>query len=142
MCARLCTLGHLPSCGWDGTASTSYACIVAQAPTQAGYGDGGYCGELCDCDDDCTDPWAICLGLASVPGADRPWAATVVAQSGRAGVCTDPDDAPGGSPGIPCVGGAGGAGGSSAGGSGGAGGGSVGGGGAAATGGSAGSGGS
>lgn len=123
VCARRCTLGHLPSCDWDGSSPATHACAIPQEPDVAGMGDGGYCGLLCDCDDDCISATTVCVPFGDLPHLSNPWAEDVVTGSGRLGVCLDSDQAAGGSPGIPCEGGggAGGAGGA-AGGAGGAGG--------------------
>lgn len=120
VCARVCTLGHVPSCGWDGSSVATYGCLIAQQPSAAGIGDGGFCGELCDCDDDCSNPGFVCSEFADVPHLNSPWAEPVVTNGGRVGLCVDGDAAVGGSPGIPCgAGGAGGSGGGAAGGGGG-----------------------
>ncbi|MBW2537105.1 MAG: hypothetical protein JRI55_36800, partial [Deltaproteobacteria bacterium] len=122
VCARVCTLGRVPSCGWDGSGSADYGCLLSQDAANAGFGDGGFCAELCDCDEQCSSPSFVCEPFAAVPHLSAPWAQQVVTGSGRAGLCVDAEEASGGSPGMPCTGGGGGSAGSGGvGGSGGAG---------------------
>jgi hypothetical protein len=46
-----------------------------------GIADVGYCGELCDCDDDCIEPSFVCDAFDD-ENLERSF--------GRLGVCTDP----------------------------------------------------
>jgi hypothetical protein len=50
-CAEPCTLGVYPSCG-SPTDPAAVGCAVASGP-DAGFGDLGWCAELCDCNADC-----------------------------------------------------------------------------------------
>lgn len=58
VCVEACTYGAVPACGWTGTGSPAEAaCLtpwkgVAEAGG-LGFGDPGWCTQLCDCDDDC-----------------------------------------------------------------------------------------
>ena len=73
-CTALCTLGVVPSCGWDGSGKARAACVFG--PTGARAGDLGFCGELCDCDSDCRAPLR-CRKLEAKPAATY----------GRQGLC-------------------------------------------------------
>jgi hypothetical protein len=118
MCAENCTTGIIPSCGWDGpgsgdaTAFCLFASSVLFDRGGPGAGDRGSCGQLCDCNNDCTNPDLICRDAAN---------ANFTTATGRQGYCSLPNEDDGGmNPGIPCTG-TGGTGGSGTGGSGGTG---------------------
>lgn len=85
-CMDQCTVGARPACSWDGQGPADEACIVTFVSGGApGAGDSGFCGQLCDCNDDCSNPDVICLpvpGLAAVYGRDG----ACIAQPGSAGV--------------------------------------------------------
>jgi hypothetical protein len=73
-CTEGCTIGAAASCGWSGPGSSpaDAACLYPAPgldPSQAGAGDLGYCGQLCDCDDDCL-PEYECLHWPQ-PDADQ-----------------------------------------------------------------------
>lgn len=58
-CTQSCTLGAIGTCGWQGpgTGPAAATCLYAAPGLEAlggpGVGDLGYCGKLCDCDDEC-----------------------------------------------------------------------------------------
>lgn len=57
-CTEGCTLGAMPSCGWSGpgTGPANATCLYPAPGLDAlgaGVGDLGYCGQLCDCDNEC-----------------------------------------------------------------------------------------
>jgi hypothetical protein len=57
ICSALCTLSPtLRGCGWNGEGGAEAACLFGTALSpagEAGVGDIGLCGALCDCNDDC-----------------------------------------------------------------------------------------
>ena len=75
-CSGVCRLGT-PGCG-QGTADGppfNFYCYLDPAG-KGGEGDLGYCAKLCDCDDDCERPDAVCEAETSLTEA-----------TGRKGVC-------------------------------------------------------
>jgi hypothetical protein len=117
LCSGICTFGVLGGCGWNGTGKADAGCLfvpryVKGAPDA---GDLGYCGQLCDCNDDCLNPTAKCLSFAAVGLSDYETA------YGRKGYCgtADPTDVVLSSCGAGGTGGEGGAGGGGGGGAGG-----------------------
>ena len=68
LCSGICAFGVLGGCGWNGEGKADAACLfvpryVKEAPDS---GDLGYCGQLCDCNDDCRNPTAKCLSFAAI----------------------------------------------------------------------------
>ncbi len=62
ICTEHCTLGAYPSCGWSGTGPANAACLFTNtAIKDPGYGDAGSCGQLCNCNTDCSDSNFVCL---------------------------------------------------------------------------------
>jgi hypothetical protein len=90
MCAESCTLGALPSCGWDPTTLTPApgACLFVSTTILdnggAGIGDQASCGQLCDCNSDCKNPDLVCTAWT---GSN---AQTLASFYARAGFCSDP----------------------------------------------------
>jgi len=64
-CSALCTLSpSLVGCGWSGEGSADAACLFSTLLSpegDAGAGDVGLCGALCDCNDDCNAESDRCL---------------------------------------------------------------------------------
>jgi hypothetical protein len=81
MCANGCTVGPPPGCGWNGPADgpAEEACIFYLETDN--IGDAGLCGQLCDCDDDCLHPDAVCSAFG-------PAAASLETFYGRVGFCS------------------------------------------------------
>lgn len=78
-CTRRCVFGSSDECAPASGGLRRGGCLFATA--SGGIGDVGFCGELCDCDDDCIEPSFVCDAF------DDP----VLEQSfERKGVCTDP----------------------------------------------------
>jgi hypothetical protein len=72
-CSGLCKLGEQNGCGFDPQAATVDAFCLYQPSQASGFGDVGFCGQLCDCNDDCRNPDFICSGidgLADLTGHD------------------------------------------------------------------------
>jgi hypothetical protein len=82
ICSALCTLSpSLAGCGWSGEGSADAACLfgtVLSPEGDAGVGDVGLCGALCDCNDDCNAENDRCLDQT---GGD------VLSLFGRNGYC-------------------------------------------------------
>lgn len=87
LCSGLCNVSTF-GCGSDSSGPGPFesACLYAEAT--ANLGDSGFCGQLCDCDDDCHHPDAVC---EAVDGS-------FASASGRRGACA----IGGGATGIPC----------------------------------------
>ena len=86
MCAEVCTVGAVPSCGWSGVGPADAFCFYSyQAVYDAGgpgAGDAGLCAKLCDCDAECGRPELGCIaGGATFYGLMK-----------RAGYCSPPFD--------------------------------------------------
>jgi hypothetical protein len=111
MCANGCTVGSPPECGWNGPADgpANEGCLFFLETDN--IGDAGLCGQLCDCDDDCLHPNAVCQAF----GAFSPFPAFY----GRPGYCSVSTMAMGTPCGAGGMGGTGGSGGSGGSGSGG-----------------------
>jgi hypothetical protein len=73
-CSASCTVGVVPSCGWNGMGKANAACL--SLPPGGGVGDRARCVELCDCDSNCRAPLR-CVKL-------KPSLAT---EFGRVGFC-------------------------------------------------------
>jgi hypothetical protein len=92
VCTDRCTIGAVPSCGWQGPghvapalclASDGWGNLFTGMPQTAG--DYGYCIQTCDTDADCQHPaFPACAPISQAPRAtpDLP------AQSGKEGICT------------------------------------------------------
>lgn len=92
-CSERCTIGAVPSCGWDGSGPADAYCVFVY-DANAGRGDQGACGQTCDCNSDCLDPDLVCLPFNN---------ATLESQLGHKGYCGDPLGLDGGTnPGISC----------------------------------------
>jgi len=98
LCAERCTAGALAaskvSCGWKlGTvAPAQSACIYYPGTNLSpGAGDRGACGQLCDCNSQCTGAGLVCQPLTG--GLD--------ALFKRKGQCSPPTAVDGGAVGIP-----------------------------------------
>jgi hypothetical protein len=80
VCAAFCTLSpRLHGCGWDGSAPADAACLYrTRLSPDAGIGDVGICGALCDCNADCAAPDDRCMDESN--GA-------IMSLWGRAGYC-------------------------------------------------------
>ncbi len=61
-CSGLCNLGNPFSCGYTGDGPADSACLFGTilSGDQAEIGDLGYCGQLCDCNDDCSAQGEVC----------------------------------------------------------------------------------
>jgi hypothetical protein len=57
-CSGVCSYGTV-GCGDNGELPIDYYCAIA-ATDGSGPGDLGYCTRLCDCDDNCARPDAVC----------------------------------------------------------------------------------
>jgi hypothetical protein len=93
-CSGLCKIGEI-ACGMD---PNSKAPISADCLFQPGMnndlGDLGFCGQLCDCNDDCKNPDFICSSLPT----------QLQSQLGRKGACNTKEAANSGEPnGIKCA---------------------------------------
>jgi hypothetical protein len=83
VCSGFCNLGEL-GCGTDPASSDPLqaVCLLPVGdPNVYDFGDAGFCVELCDCDDECGHPDAICDAFPS----------RTVQQVGRLGVCVPLD---------------------------------------------------
>jgi len=102
MCAENCTNGALPSCGWNGpsagkaTAFCLFASTVIFDRGGPGVGDRGSCGQLCNCDTECSNPDLICrdFGNEAFQRALQQRGYCALAQNEDGGL----------DPGIPCTG--------------------------------------
>lgn len=91
-CSGLCTFGLIGGCGFDAldvpAGERTAACLVPALST-GGIGDVGYCGQLCDVDDDCAQAGWTCNPLSDLFGAGS----GADASFGRGGFCNPPDSA-------------------------------------------------
>jgi hypothetical protein len=86
LCSGFCTFGVQGGCGWNGVGPADAGCMFVPRYVQTpGAGDVGYCGQLCDCNDDCLNPTAKCLSFTAIGLDDF---ATFYA---RKGYCGTPD---------------------------------------------------
>jgi hypothetical protein len=64
-CSALCTITTLPfGCGWNGQGVAEAACLFTtflSPPGDAGIGDVGLCGKLCDCNAECPLAGEYCV---------------------------------------------------------------------------------
>lgn len=94
-CTQKCTLGAYPSCDWlgPGTGPAPAACLYASPGVAAlggpGIGDLGYCGRLCNCDDECLAEYE-CIPWS---GPDAPSFEAFFQRTGYCGVNPEPGDA-------------------------------------------------
>jgi hypothetical protein len=85
VCSGFCRLGS-PGCGSNARSADPFAafCLLPVGdPTVYSTGDSGFCMELCDCNDQCAHPDAVC----------DPFDADVASELDRSGVCVPPDAA-------------------------------------------------
>jgi hypothetical protein len=65
VCSALCTFNSsLTGCGWDGTGPAENACLFTTILSTGGLvaqNDVGTCGQLCDCNRDCSLSGEYCL---------------------------------------------------------------------------------
>jgi hypothetical protein len=76
-CSGACTLGAV-GCGESRDVGPPYDAYCLIEPRGAGLGDLGYCAKLCDCDDQCGRPDAVCTPVE--PSTQR--------DTGRIGSCS------------------------------------------------------
>ncbi len=81
VCSHACVFGTIDSCSSAGPTSA----LCAFAAPGGSIGDLGYCGELCDCNDDCSHPKSVC----------DPFTEATRELLGRAGVCAPSSGAEG-----------------------------------------------
>jgi hypothetical protein len=80
VCSRRCVFGDTSECAPATGGLRLGGCLFA---TQGGsIGDVGYCGELCDCSEDCFEPAFVCDSFDD---------ANLERTFGRKGVCTAPE---------------------------------------------------
>jgi len=91
-CSGVCRFGT-PGCGQDPSVGKPYDFYCYLDPSgRGGEGDLGYCTRVCDCNDDCARDDAVCEPHASL-----------MSDTGRAGVCASKLFASGGArPSLPC----------------------------------------
>lgn len=92
-CTGFCTVGSISQLGVCGSSPTpgvpqDAACLVVSDPN-GGIGDLGYCGQLCNCDNDCGSPDFVCIKLGN---------STLESFLGKTGFC----DLPTSGTGTPC----------------------------------------
>ena len=80
VCSRRCVFGSTDECAPASGGLRRGACLFVT--TGGSIGDLGYCGELCDCNDDCVEPSFVCDAFSS---------ASLSNAFGRKGVCTPPE---------------------------------------------------
>ncbi len=80
VCSHPCVFGDTNECAPVGAEQRRGGCLFV---TQKGsIGDLGYCGQLCDCNNDCTEPTFVCDAFDNVD-LERAF--------GRKGACTAPE---------------------------------------------------
>jgi hypothetical protein len=91
-CSGYCRLGDRLGCGVDplSTGPVAAACLLGTT-LDSDYGDLGFCSQLCDCNNDCTDPDFVCDPVVGLQ-----------ALSGRVGACTSATAVNGDPTGIAC----------------------------------------
>jgi hypothetical protein len=79
-CSQRCWLGGLNNCGGDGTEDEEGNRGLCRFPEdeEGLIGDVGFCAQVCDCDDDCAHPDAVCAAFDD---------AAIEALAGGSGVC-------------------------------------------------------
>lgn len=80
VCSALCSLNpDLIGCGFDGEGEAEAGCLfVTRLTEDAGIGDVGLCGALCDCNDDCNAESDRCMDETD---------GTILSVFGRNGYC-------------------------------------------------------
>ena len=78
-CTGVCSLGH-DGCGLDPTSSAPMSASCNWVLSGGDTGDQGFCGQLCDCNQECLNPDFVCEPLP--PDQQR--------ITGRTGFCTPP----------------------------------------------------
>jgi hypothetical protein len=93
-CSSVCSVGT-PSCGQPNASSPPFDFYCYLEPvTNSGQGDLGYCSRLCDCNDDCDRPDAVCEPKSKLESETQ-----------RRGVCSPRTFASGAErPNLPCGG--------------------------------------
>jgi hypothetical protein len=72
-CTALCNLGSPVGCGFDGKGKADAACLFATALVpDPGPNDIGLCGQLCDCNSDCSVKGDLCAEIG-VPQLEDFW---------------------------------------------------------------------
>jgi MYXO-CTERM domain-containing protein len=89
-CTERCALDRDGACGQPSSGSGTLGCVFSFNSSE-GTGDVGECGQLCDCDSDCSNPGFICSTTAN---ADK--------VQGRSGLCVPKLTFNGVTPGSPC----------------------------------------
>jgi hypothetical protein len=80
VCSHRCVFGDTAECAPVSGAARRGGCLYV---TPGGtVGDLGYCAEVCDCNDQCSEPTSVCDAFGD---------ATLEAAFGRKGVCTAPE---------------------------------------------------
>jgi hypothetical protein len=83
-CTAICNLGSPVGCGYTGEGQADAACLFATGLVpDPGPNDIGLCGQLCDCNDDCSVEGDLCAELG-VPQLEDFWQ--------RKGYCRPPSD--------------------------------------------------
>lgn len=60
-CSHRCAFGASSDCqGTSGDAGSSQAGLCVFPEATGSIGDVGFCGQLCNCNDECTHPDAVC----------------------------------------------------------------------------------
>jgi hypothetical protein len=59
MCTGVCNISGF-GCGADVSSSDPFESTCLLGVLDSGLADLGFCGQLCDCDDDCHHPDAVC----------------------------------------------------------------------------------
>jgi hypothetical protein len=80
VCSHPCVFGETSECAPSSGGLRRGGCLFV---TEHGtIGDLGYCGELCDCNDDCIEPTFVCDAFDN---------ADLERAFGRKGACTSPE---------------------------------------------------
>jgi hypothetical protein len=68
-CSGFCNIGNPFSCGYTGEGKADAACLYGSilGGEISETGDLGICGQLCDCDDECTATGEVCRPFDSTP---------------------------------------------------------------------------
>jgi hypothetical protein len=68
-CSGFCNMGNPFSCGYTGEGKAGAACLYGSiiGGEISETGDLGICGQLCDCDDECTATGEVCRPFESAP---------------------------------------------------------------------------